>query len=123
MTVQQRAATVGVANPSYGQYLFQVAEALLTSPVTPGTRSAVFGLLAKQGLTVAANVTDPLGRTGTAVGDGFGDFLIINPSTAQVLDLTTYPVHPGATISGTLDGTEAYLSMGWTDRLATPAGS
>jgi hypothetical protein len=47
----QRAATVGVAKPTYAQYLFQVA--------------AVYGLLAKQaGLAVAANVTDPLGRVG-----------------------------------------------------------
>ena len=122
LTEQQRAATVGVANPSYAQYLFQVAGALLTGPVTPGTRSAVYGLLAKQpGLTVAANVTDPLGRTGTAIGDGTGDFLIISPSTAQVLDLTTYPVRTGSTISGKLGGTEAYLSTGWTGRLGTPA--
>jgi hypothetical protein len=35
---QQRAATVGVAKPTYAQYLFQVAGALLTGPVTPGTR-------------------------------------------------------------------------------------
>jgi hypothetical protein len=124
LTEQQRAATVGFANPSYAQYLFQVAGALLTGPVTPGTRSAVYGLLAKQsGLTVAANVTDPLGRTGTAIGDGTGDFLIISPSTAQVLDMTTYPVRAGTTISGKLDGTEAYLSMGWTDGLGAPAGS
>jgi hypothetical protein len=124
LTPQQRAATVGVANPSYAQYLFQVAGALLTGPVTPGTRSAVYGLLAKEsGLTVATNVTDPLGRTGTAIGDGTGDFLIISPATAQVLDLTTYPVRTGSTISGKLDGTEAYLSMGWTDRLGTPAAS
>lgn len=124
LTEQQRAATVGLADPSYAQYLFQVAGALLTGPVTPGTRSAVFGLLARQaGLTVAANVTDPLGRTGTAIGDVAGDFLIISPSTAQVLDLTTCPVRTGSTISGKLDGTEAYLSMGWTDKLGTPAGS
>jgi hypothetical protein len=124
LTPQQRAATVGVANPSYAQYLFQVAGALLTGPVTPGTRSAVYGLLAKQfGLTVATDVTDPLGRTGTAIGDGIGDFLIISPMTAKVLDLTTYPVRPGSVISGKADGTEAYLSMGWTDVLGTPAGS
>jgi len=124
LSATQRAATVGVANPSYAQYLFQVAGALLTGPVTPGTRSAVYGLLAKQsGETVATNVTDPLGRTGTAIGDGMGDFLIISPATAQVLDLTTYPVRTGTTISGKVDGTEAYLSMGWTDRLGAPAGS
>jgi hypothetical protein len=121
---QQRAATVGMAKPTYAQYLFQVAGALLTGPVTPGTRAAVYGLLAKQaGLAVAANVTDPLGRVGAAIGDGDGDFLIISPATAEVLDLTTYPVRPGATITGKLGGTEAYLSMGWTDKLGAPARS
>ena len=122
LSEQQRAATVGVAKPTYAQYLFQVAEALLTGPVTPGTRAAVYGLLAKQaGLAVAANVTDPLGRVGAAIGEGDGDFLIISPATAEVLDLTTYPVRPGVTITGKLGGTEAYLSMGWTDRLGVPA--
>jgi hypothetical protein len=60
---------------------------------------------------------------GAAIGEGHGDFLIISPATAEVLDLTTYPVRPGATITGKLGGTEAYLSMGWTDRLAAPARS
>jgi hypothetical protein len=124
LSEQQRAATVGVAKPTYAQYLFQVAGALLTGPVTPGTRAAVYGLLAKQaGLAVAAKVTDPLGRVGAAIGDGDGDFLIISPATAEVLDLTTYPVRPGVTITGKLAGTEAYLSMGWTDTLGAPARS
>jgi hypothetical protein len=118
LSEQQRAATVGVAKPTYAQFLFQVSGALLTGPVTPGTRAAVYGLLAKQaGLEVATKVTDPLGRVGAAIGDGVGDFLIISPATAEVLDLTTYPVRPGATITGKLGGTEAYLSMGWTDKL------
>lgn len=124
LSEQQRAATVGAAKPTYAQYLFQVAGALLTGPVTPGTRAAVYGLLAKQaGLAVAAKVTDPLGRVGAAIGDGDGDFLIISPATAEVLDLTTYPVRPGVTITGKLAGTEAYLSMGWTDSLGAPARS
>jgi hypothetical protein len=118
LSEQQRAAAVGVAKPTFAQYVFQVSGALLTGPVTPGTRAAVYGLLAKQaGLEVATNVTDPLGRVGAAIGDGDGDFLIISPATAEVLDLTTYPVRPGVIITGKLGGTEAYLSMGWTDRL------
>ena len=49
---QQRAATVGLPNPSYGQYLFQVAGALLTGPVAPAAKAAVYELLAEQpGLT------------------------------------------------------------------------
>ncbi len=121
---QQRAATVGLPNPSYGQYLFQVASALLTGPVTPATKAAVYELLAKQpGLTGAVKVIDPLGRAGTAIGDGSGDYLIIDPATADVLDLTTYPVHPGATVTADSGGTEAYLAMGWTRQIGVPVGS
>ena len=121
---QQREATVGLPNPSYGQYLFQVAGALLTGPVAPATKAAVYELLAEQpGLTGAVKVTDPLGRAGTAIGDGSGDYLIIDPATADVLDLTTYPVHPGATVTAALGGTEAYLAMGWTRQIGVPPGS
>jgi hypothetical protein len=121
---QQRAATVGLPNPSYGQYLFQVAGALLTGPVAPATKAAVYQLLAEQpGLTGAVKVTDPLGRAGTAIGDGSGDYLIIDPATADVLDLTTYPVHQGATVTAARGGTEAYLAMGWTRQIGVPPGS
>ena len=121
---QQRAATVGLPNPSYGQYLFQVAGALLTGPVAPATKAAVYELLAEQpGLTGPVKVTDPLGRAGTAIGDGSGDYLIIDPATAGVLDLTTYPVHPGATVTADFGGTEAYLAMGWTKKIGVPPGS
>ena len=121
---EQRAATVGLPNPGYGQYLFQVASALLAGPVAPATKAAIYELLAEQpGLTGPVKVTDPLGRAGTAIGDGSGDYLIIDPATAGVLDLTTYPVHQGATITGAFGGTEAYLAMGWTKQIGVPSGS
>jgi hypothetical protein len=121
---QQQADAVGLPNPSYGQFLFEWAEALLTGPVTPGTKASVYELLAKQpGLAGPVQVTDPLGRAGTAIGDGSGDYLIIDPATADVLDLTTYPVQPGATIAAAYGGTEAYLAMGWTKQIGVPSGS
>lgn len=124
LSAEQRAATVGFPKPSYALYLYSVATALLTGPVTPGTRSAVYELLADQpGLPFAQHVTDPLGRVGAAIGDGEGNYLIIDPATAMVLDQTTYPVHQGRAIPATADGTEAYEAMGWTNHLGTPAGS
>jgi hypothetical protein len=124
LSAEQRAATVGFPKPSYALYLYSVATALLTGPVTPGTRSAVYELLADQpGLPFAQHVTDPLGRVGAAIGDGEGDYLIIDPATAMVLDQTTYPVHQGRAIPATAGGTEAYEAMGWTNHLSTPAGS
>lgn len=68
MSHAQQQATVGLNQPTYAEYVFQVAGALLTGPVTPGTKAAVYGLLAIQpGLTAAEKVTDPLGRVGTAI--------------------------------------------------------
>jgi hypothetical protein len=122
LSVTQRAATVGFPKPTYAQYVYQVATALLTGPVTSGTRAAVYELLADQpGLSFTPHVTDPLGRVGAAIGDGEGDYLIIDPATAMVLAQTTYPVRQGRAIPATAAGTEAYEAMGWTSQLGTPA--
>ncbi len=118
MSPAQQQAAVGLTKPTYGEYVFQVAGALLTGPVTPGTKAAVYGLLAKQSsLTVAKDVTDPLGRVGIAIGNAGVGYLVIDPATADVLDLTSAPVRPWATIPATRFGTEAYLSLNWTNRL------
>lgn len=118
LTLAQQQATVGQPQPTYAEYVFQEAAALLTGPVTPGTRGAVYELLAKQpGLTTAIKVTDPLGRVGIAIGSDSENFLVISPVTAEVLDQTSYPVSPGATIPATGYGTEAYLSLNWTNQL------
>jgi hypothetical protein len=124
LSAAQRAATVGFPKPTYAQYLYQVATGLLTGPVTPGTRAAVYELLADQpGLSFTPHVTDPLGRVGAAIGDGEGDYLVIDPATAMVLAQTTYPVHQGRAIPATAGGTEAYEAMGWTNQLGTPTSS
>ena len=118
LTLAQQQATVGQPKPTYAEYVFQEAAALLTGPVTPGTRGAVYELLAKEpGLTTAIKVTDPLGRVGIAIGSDSENFLVISPVTAEVLDQTSYPVSPGATIPATGYGTEAYLSLSWTNQL------
>lgn len=118
MSPAQRQASVGLNQPTYGEYVFQVADALLTGPVTPGTEAAVYGLLANQpGLTAPEKVTDPLGRVGTAIGNSNVGYLVIDPATADVLDLTSDPVRPGATIPATQFGTESYLALNWTNQL------
>jgi len=118
MSPAQQQAAVGLVKPTYAEYIFQVAGALLTGPVTPGTKAAVFGLLAKQpGLSVAKEVADPLGRVGIAIGNDSVGYLVIDPTTADVLDLTSAPVRARATIPATRFGTEAYLSLSWTNRL------
>jgi hypothetical protein len=118
MSPAQQQAAVGLVKPTYAEYIFQVTGALLTGPVTPGTKAAVFGLLAKQpGLSVAKEVADPLGRVGIAIGNDSVGYLVIDPTTADVLDLTSAPVRARATIPATRFGTEAYLSLNWTNRL------
>ena len=116
-----KAAAVGFPHPDFSQYLAQWAVILLTGPATPGTKAAIYRLLAEQpGVTMISHVTDPLGRRGVAVADGGGDYLVIDPHTAQVLAYTSNPVHPDATIAGT-SGVSVYEATGWAKQLGTPA--
>jgi hypothetical protein len=106
---------------TFGGYLFQWADSVFVGPATPGTRAAMFRLLAGQpGITVIHSVTDPLGRTGVAVTDplawaGWSGAIVIDPQTAQELDYTTYPVRANSTIGGS--GTMVYEAMGWTGQI------
>jgi hypothetical protein len=112
-----KAAAVGFPNPSYGQYLVQWAVTLLTGPARAGTKAAIYQLLAQQpGLTILSSVTDPLHRTGVAVSDDGGDYLLIDPHTAQPLAYTTNPLHPHSAIPAS-GGTEVYVTTGWTNAL------
>jgi len=49
---------------------------------------------------------------------GAGDFLIIDPGTAQAIASGTGTLHRGETISpASVSGLEEYQAMGWTSRL------
>lgn len=114
LSPEQQAQINGLPHARFTGYLFLWAEGLLTGPITPGTTAAVYQLLADQpGLTVAPNVTDPLGRAGTAIGNGDHDYLIIDPVTAKVLDIafSMSQPRPGSVISGSAGSTEAYMNM------------
>lgn len=116
-----KAAAVGFPHPVFSQYLVQWAVILLTGPASPGTRAAVYRLLAEQpGVTILSGVIDPLGRRGVAVADGGGDYLVINPHTAQVLAYTSNRLHRGATMAGT-SGVAVYEATGWAKQLGGPA--
>lgn len=111
-----RAGAVGLPDPAFAQYLVAWAGQLLAGPAQPGTRAAIYRLLAGQpGIKVVTGVTDPLGRTGIAVGDGGGDYLVIQPGTAGLLAYVSHPVTAKSVIRGT--GAEVYLTTGWTDQL------
>jgi len=111
-------AAVGSANPTFGQYVFTWAGALLGGPATQATKAALYRLLAAQpGITAVPGVTDPRGRTGVAVGDGTGNYLLIDPRTASLLATTTAPVHAGGKIPAASGGTEAIIAEGWASGL------
>jgi hypothetical protein len=107
------------AGETFGEYLFQWADAVFLGPATPGTRAAMYRLLATQpGITIVRSVTDPLGRTGVGVADpssGWTLAIVIDPRTAQELDYTINPVHANSTIGGR--GTTVYEAMGWASQL------
>ena len=90
---------------------------MLTAPSRPGTGAAIYQLLAKEpGLRIVPGVTDPLGRVGVAIGDGGGDSLIIQPSTAKLLAYTSNPVRAKSAIPAA-GGVEVYELSGWASQL------
>ncbi|WP_440086238.1 CU044_5270 family protein [Streptosporangium sp. LJ11] len=96
-------------------YLWQTGVDLMTAPITPGTRSALFEVLADQpGITSQGEAKDALGRTGVALSsstaDAFTFRLIIDPRTAELLEYDV--VEKGVTLLSV-----ALADMGFTDRL------
>ena len=94
----------------------------IPAPVTPGTRAALFRVLAEQpGITSKGRAADALGRTGvvlstTAPGDestqGDVEFrMIIDEGTAELLQIEVRDQRPIALL------TQAFEQTGWVDRL------
>jgi hypothetical protein len=74
-------------------------------------------VLAEQpGLSSSPGVIDPLGRVGIAIGAGGGDYLIIQPSTAELLAYTSHAVRAGSAMAAS-DGVEVYEHFGWSNQL------
>ena len=107
---------------TFATYLWQTGADLLTAPITPGTRAALFRVLAEQhGLTATSQVSDAVGRRGVAVsltapGDAStrGDVeyrMIIDPGTAELLQIEVRDRRPVALL------TQTFERMGWVDRL------
>ncbi|GAB2830032.1 hypothetical protein GCM10027176_38050 [Actinoallomurus bryophytorum] len=107
---------------TFATYLWQTGTDLLTAPITPGTRAALFRVLAEQhGLEATSQVRDAAGRRGvalslTAPGDEStrGDVayrMIIDPRTAELLQIEVKDQRPVALL------TQTFERMGWVDRL------
>jgi hypothetical protein len=74
---------------SFATTVWGTAQDLLSLPISSGTRSALFQILAEQpGIRVAGKMTDPEGRRGIAVDMPTGSFrsrMIIDPTTTRLL--------------------------------------
>jgi hypothetical protein len=113
----------GPARPTYDSFLVGWANVILTGPTMPGTKAAIYQLLAgRPGLKIISSVTDPLGRTGIAVTDG-RIYLLIDPQTAQPLALTEQPVHANSVISAAQGVVRVFEEMGWTNKIGVPPQS
>ncbi|SDK47314.1 hypothetical protein [Nonomuraea jiangxiensis] len=102
-------------------YLWQTGIDLMTAPLKPGTRAALFRVLADQPvMKLEGRVSDPLGRTGVALSaptqHKFRVRLVVDESTAELLQ---YELGSDDEV-----GLRVTLEdMGWTDSLGDrPAG-
>ncbi|MFC4013364.1 CU044_5270 family protein [Nonomuraea purpurea] len=82
------------AASGFSVYLWQTGVDLLGAPITPGTRSALFRVMAEEkGMTARGQVKDELGRTGAAlITTGSGDRgkaveyrIIVDPESGELL--------------------------------------
>lgn len=100
----------------YPYFVWTTAQDLLAGPITPGTKAALYRVLAGQpGVRADGAVTDDHGRRGTAVsmaGPGGRIRLVIDPRTAELLAYQSFVGEDGdAGLSVT------YLRTGWVGSL------
>jgi hypothetical protein len=98
-----------VAGPDFGEYVFVSAWDLFMAPATPGTRAALYRVLADSpSVHVTGRITDREGRSGVAItAHGTDVRLVVDPVTAQLLDF----------IDGGAGEYLAFERQGWVNRI------
>ena len=96
-------------------YLWQTAVDLMTAPASPGTRAAVFRILADQpGIRSGGEVKDAAGREGVSVAvdsdDGYEFRLVVDEDTAELLEYAVAEKGEDTT-------RVTFEELGWTDKL------
>ncbi|MDA0645741.1 CU044_5270 family protein [Nonomuraea ferruginea] len=96
-------------------YLWQTTVDLMTAPTTPGTRAAIFRILADQpGITSHGEVADATGRAGVGLAvesdDGYEFQLVVDEDTAELLEYSVAEKDED-TVRVTFE------EFGWTDKL------
>lgn len=120
-----------VAPADFGQYVFVSAWDLFMAPTTPGTRAALYRILADYpSVHVTGRIKDREGRSGVAItADGTdGIRLVVDPATAQLLDFEQLPGGTAATKGAGGHGPRAgeYLAFerqGWVNKIGTVPAS
>ncbi|MGI5168234.1 CU044_5270 family protein [Spirillospora sp. CA-253888] len=103
--------------------IFNVVQELLTEPIPPKTRAALFEVLARQpGIRATPGVKDLLGRPGTALSynDDVRRQIVIDPATTRLLSTET--MNAKAARGEEPRSGIAYEHMGWTDRMGPAVG-
>jgi hypothetical protein len=108
---------------------------LINSPAPPKVRAAAYRMLAEQkGIRGIGEARDGLGRPGVAlavrvdVATGHGrlgkmeEHVIIDPGSARILAIESYPIGADGTVARELDHSTVMVTQGWTDRIGVPAG-
>ena len=103
------------APADFGEYVFVSAWDLFMAPTTPGTRAALYRILADfPSVHVTGQIKDREGRSGTAI-TAQGVRLVVDPATAQLLDFEQLP-------SGGAKESAEYLAFerqGWVNKIGT----
>ncbi|GAA4637872.1 hypothetical protein GCM10023196_093390 [Actinoallomurus vinaceus] len=114
-------------------YICEMAQNVITAPVTPATRAAAYRLLAAQpGIRMVGKVRDRLGRSGVALAMRRVELgtdrkpqqvevhTIFDPKTAKILGSETYDIS-GGKVAGRPSRISLLVGSGWTDGIGTPA--
>jgi hypothetical protein len=120
-----------VAPADFGLYVFESAGDLFRAPTTPGTRAALYRILADfPSVHVTGQIKDREGRSGMAITaqtpDGVVGQLVIDPATAQLLDYEEFGGHAvSKAAGGGVTGGEylAFERQGWVNRIGTVPAS
>jgi hypothetical protein len=113
----------GYTAPDFGLYVFVSAWDLFMAPTTPGTRAALYRVLADcPSVHVTGRINDREGRAGVVItAQGADVRLVVDPATAQLLDFEElHRDRPDARTGGS--DYLAFERQGWVDRIgAVPA--
>ncbi|MCO5991867.1 CU044_5270 family protein [Actinoallomurus rhizosphaericola] len=112
-----------VAPADFGVYVFQGAGSLFSAPIRPGTRAALYRILADHpSVKVTGRITDRQGRSGVAITarttDGAIERLVVDPKTARLLDVEYLPGNrPGTPGAHGVSEYRAFERQGWVNTI------